>query len=381
MSQNSFEVHSEIRAWSNTLLDVSATAKPVLMEQSNSTIVFEKKYFMKALRQVVAGIQPETEMCLELANRHFPYSIPIRGGLELVSTEQPACLAVLSPRVEHQANGWIWFSERIGKLKIQWNASGVQLLIDASKLLGRRTRQLHQCLELPTDHPEFQPVRFVETDYRMLLARINSRYQIVIRKLARCKGRITACSTQVSQLLDAFPRWKGRAVPCLAIVRSMSHRIHGDYHLGQVLRTESDWLITDFEGEPLRSLAERRAMDLPWRDVAGMLRSFSYLAASLMPDVAQDQKAWMTLFHDLRRAFLEGYLQQGSSSLDATTGYLLQLYELEKALYEIEYELVSRPDWLHIPVGHAVELLSDLLKSDAGVGASNVSAGESDAGH
>jgi maltokinase len=132
-------------------------------------------------------------------------------------------------------------------------------------------------------------------------------------------------------------------------------RVHGDFHLGQTLRTPSGWKIIDFEGEPAKTLAERLAPDSVWRDIAGMLRSFEYAGASVPPstdDGGPDAAQWVA---DCRSAFLAGYAGGELSPADAAT---LRAYELDKAIYEVVYEVRNRPDWVHIPLG-AVAALAD----------------------
>lgn len=374
-------LHRNIHTWRSAPLDATHTAQPVLHEQTNTTIVFENAYFLKALRQVVPGRHPEHEMCMELTQRNFPNSIPLLAGLELVTDTNRACIALLSPLIKQQDSGWNWFHNRLDELGKQWNQTGSQQLIDASWLLGKRTCELHQCLAQPSGDPDFQPVPFCASDYRRLLRRISKRYAEVVALLARRNIKVGPQPEHVMLFKKAKPPWNQLEATWIPANNMMMHRIHGDYHLGQVLRTEHDWLIIDFEGEPLRSLEDRRARDLPWRDVAGMLRSFHYLAATTSVHFNDDHVRWDALHRQIRSAFLDGYIQNGQISVNAATKQLLHLYELEKSLYEIEYELVSRPDWLHIPLRHAVELLYGLTTSGPEPGASKLNPGESVAGH
>ncbi len=155
-----------------------------------------------------------------------------------------------------------------------------------------------------------------------------------------------------------------------ALAGTQKIRVHGDLHLGQVLAHENDWYILDFEGEPERSLAARRAKRSPLKDVAGMLRSFDYAAATAVREVASRAglapetlsvvaREWRTAS---ARAFLDGYLEAGEAVPGVPTGHaarerLLNLFMLEKALYEVYYEAANRPDWLPIALAGALELL------------------------
>jgi maltokinase len=127
-------------------------------------------------------------------------------------------------------------------------------------------------------------------------------------------------------------------------------RVHGDFHLGQTLHTPSGWKIIDFEGEPAKTMAERRAPDSVWRDVAGMLRSFDYAAASVP---GRQSATWAT---QCRTAFLNGYVDK---KLDGTQASVLRAYEADKAIYEVVYEMRNRPDWIDIPLRAVAELAAD----------------------
>jgi maltokinase len=129
-----------------------------------------------------------------------------------------------------------------------------------------------------------------------------------------------------------------------------TQRVHGDFHLGQTLHTPTGWKIIDFEGEPAKSMAERRSPDAVWRDVAGMLRSFDYAAASVP---GPHSKTWAA---ECRAAFLRGYV---GTELRATEAKMLRAYEADKAIYEVVYEMRNRPDWVGIPLGAVAELAAD----------------------
>jgi len=216
-------------------------------------------------------------------------------------------------------------------------------LMESVQLLGQRTAELHRCLAQPSNNPNFAPEPFGQREYDALCARIVERYNILWNLTKMRKG---------SPIRELFKRKDTLlAITQLPFIPIMLNRqrIHGDYHLGQVLRTENDWLIIDFEGEPMRPLHERRAKDLCLRDLAGMIRSFAYLAG------VSDS----TFPNQLQEVFMKGYVNAEPSFFNPSSYQLLLLYVLEKTLYEIEYELASQrgPEWLLIPLSGAVILL------------------------
>jgi len=350
-----------LTAWKQAALRTDLAAKPLLKEQSNTAVTLGESYFLKAIRSLTAGIQPEEEMGRELTARSFPHTIPLLGGLILSTVPNSISLAVLSKFVPSLGSGWEWLLASISKKGMEEPChtptvlrrsvppdqdrvpSNGNALIESAHLLGQRTAELHHCLAQPSNDPAFAPEPFGQEDYDTLCSRIIERYEILWSLTKHHKGSpIRALFNREDTLLEITQQ------PFIPTTLQR-HRIHGDYHLGQVLRTENDWLIIDFEGEPLRPLNERRAKDLCLRDVAGMINSFGYLGG--VADSSFPCK--------LSQAFLEGYVKTEPSISNASSNQLLLLYVLEKTLYEIEYELVTKrgPDWLLIPFSGVVILL------------------------
>lgn len=351
--------HEALVSWSSGTIDPGIDAQLLHREQSNTAIRFGDRYFLKALRFIGSGTQPDEEMGKELADRGFAHSIPCMAGMS-VKNKEPINLALLFPYQANLGNGWDWYQEAIARLvslSAEQRQEEENQLLASSKLLGKRTKELHTCLSQPSADAAFAPEVFNANGYHQLVSRITGLYQGVCRKLKQGAGRIASLKPMVSQLASMRSVVNGLGAVATSSSDGLQHRVHGDYHLGQVLRTEDDWLIIDFEGQPLQTLLERRRKDLPWRDVAGMLRSFAYLAAMFKPQ-SVDQALWKSrFFRQLRVAFVAGYHAAGQSGPDQVTLHFLKLYELEKALYEIEYELAARPTWLGIPLCGAVELL------------------------
>lgn len=347
-----------LTAWHRGTLRTDLQAKSVLMEQSNTAVTLGETYFLKAIRSLVPGIQPEEEMGRELTKRSFPRTIALVAGLSFETQPESNSMAVLSQFVSSHGSGWEWLLTSIKNglgnlyhtpLVLQQGVPQDQenipinsaFLLESAFLLGQRTAELHRCLAQPTVDPAFTPEPFGQKDYDALCSRIINRYQVLRNRNKHLNASpLSELFKHEDTLLDITSR---HFIPTTL----QRHRIHGDYHLGQILRTENDWLIIDFEGEPLRPLIERRAKDLCLRDVAGMIRSFDYLAA-----VSKS-----TFPIELMKAFKAGYVKTEQVLSHPSSQHLLLLYELEKALYEIEYELGTRPKWIHIPLSGTIQLL------------------------
>jgi maltose alpha-D-glucosyltransferase/alpha-amylase len=242
--------------------------------------------------------------------------------------------------------------------------------LEVAALLGRRTGELHVALASEATNPDFAPEPFEETAVRQLhesmRATVSRAFGLLRQRQSTLPTGVQATANRVAGLesslltrLDALPqrRWTSQRI-----------RVHGDYHLGQVLWTGSDFVIIDFEGEPDRPIAERRVKQSPLKDVAGMLRSFHYASQAglmgLIPGVTDQAalKPWLQSWYvHTAAAFLRGYRQTVASAAlvpDDPQEFadLLDLFVLEKLVYELAYELNSRPDWTQIPLAGLAEL-------------------------
>ncbi len=370
-------------------------------EQSNTSILYDAKLIMKLFRRLQPGENPDTEIGRFLTETaHFPRIAPFLGEITLHPKDgEPTTLAMLQGLVENEGDGWQWtldellrYYESVATLPaprnlgthpsfISENASSkparehAALYLDAAALLGRRTAEMHLALATPTHNPAFTAECFTTADLVAEADRIDAQLSLTLDALKRGMSHLIETTADnaaflLSRRIELFARARAiaSATPADAGQRI---RIHGDYHLGQVLRSRSDYVILDFEGEPARSLAARRAKQSPLKDVAGMLRSFSYAAyaalntfAQRRPDDAKNLEPWATLWQNAVSAeFLRTYqltINQTNPNLiplPAQSQLLLNAYLLEKSLYELLYELDNRPTWVLIPLTGILALL------------------------
>ncbi len=307
------------------------------VEQSNTSVVIAEKVILKVIRKLEAGINPEYEMGRFLATKTSFRATPTLLGA--LNSEGPAgaTLAVVHRFVPNAIDGWRYSLDHFRR--------GFQLtegFLGEMRGLGQRLGELHRALASSTDEPAFVPEPIQTEDLQRWSASMVGELGVTLNDAARqfpeLESRREGLIEQAKRLASVSP--SGQKI-----------RIHGDLHLGQVLRAEGDWLIIDFEGEPGRSFSLRREKYSPLRDVAGMLRSFDYAEAT----VQLEGQAAGERVAPARQAFLEGYriATRGASFLpqdDATFYVMLDALELEKMLYEVRYELQNRPDWVRIPV-------------------------------
>jgi trehalose synthase-fused probable maltokinase len=318
--------------------------RPVGVEQSNSSIVFGDSLILKAFRRVEPGVNPELELLRFLSERGFPNIAALAGWYEFEGRFIDATLGILQEYVVGARDGW--------ELALEELASDPDGLLSRLHTLGQVTGELHTALGSDNSNPDFAPDEPSQEALSLLTADVDEQIERIFLDLPET---------------DAIAPIAGRGQDVREKLQALSHigaggrviRTHGDYHLGQTMLSDRGWVILDFEGEPARPLAERRLKRSPLRDVAGMLRSFSYAAAGArllrgtdVPDEWED---------GARDVFLEGYFDRVEPSLlppgEAPTNQLLAVFELEKAVYELRYELNNRPDWVSIPVAGIVRLL------------------------
>ena len=346
---------------------------------SNTVVVMGERLILKGYRRLRAGASPELEMGLFLTEVvKYPNCAPLAGVLDYVGKDgETRLLAMLQAYVANQGDGWTYALEYLRRhLEEHRTAPSSDTLPDnvhdgfllMVRTLATRTAELHGALATLTGDPAFdpQPLTPADVDAYRQRAAAEARAALGLLKLnieqvpAADRDKANEVLAQQDALLarldaSAAGEPQGRKI-----------RIHGDYHLGQVLVTRNDFVIVDFEGEPGNSLEQRRAKQSPLRDVAGMLRSFSYVEHSALRSGAHDEmevarlsplaQRWAA---DVRAAFLSAYdttARRWSLYSGLQPGHgLLGLFELEKVLYELRYELGNRPTWAGIPLQGILE--------------------------
>jgi trehalose synthase-fused probable maltokinase len=348
---------------------------PLGAEQSNTSIRFGDRAILKLFRRTSPGINPDLELGAYLTDVvGYPHVAPTLGSLEYrPAAGPPLAVGVLSGFVANQGDAWRLALRSVGN-HLAPHPGGSAPPRDAggfageAALLGRRTAELHLALAARPDLPAFAPEPFTVGWQAAQVEALRAQAARVLPLLEqRLGGMAEVARAPAAEVLarraDLLRRTAWLLDRSLAASRI---RIHGDYHLGQVLWTGSDFVLIDFEGEPARPLDERRDKGSALRDVAGMLRSFHYAAhaGGGAGAAGADRQVRMELWHrQATSAFLEAYLGAAGGAPFLPPGEeerrgLLELHLLEKALYELGYELNSRPDWVWLPLTGLAELLA-----------------------
>jgi trehalose synthase-fused probable maltokinase len=345
---------------SGVALSAGADTRVMKGEQSNTSIVFGDQAILKLFRRLEPGINPDVEIGHFLTTRaHFPHTPGLLGtiGMRWAGGE-PAVAGMLQRYLPGSRDAWEFVLER---LAAHLRGVGDDMRGDAAEL-GRVTRELHEALASVSDDENFAPAPAGRRDVQEWADAASRSVEDALQLLeARLASLPDATRVQGARVLDGRKRLLDRIDQARGEVgddAGLRIRHHGDYHLGQVLRRrEGGFVIIDFEGEPSRSLQVRRGKNSPLRDVAGMLRSFSYAAAVGGVEAGADAAAANAAVweHGMRSAFLTAYLTAGGSALLLPGGAggaeaLISLFELEKVSYELGYELNNRPDWVWIPL-------------------------------
>jgi trehalose synthase-fused probable maltokinase len=315
-------------------------------EQSNTSVVLDERLVLKLYRRLEAGVNPELELLRFLTEHDFPSIASLEGWAAHVGQPLDATLAILQHYVPVRRDGWTFALEDL--------AAGGNGFVPLVRRLGEVTGRMHTVLASEPSDPAFSPEEPSVEALALIVARIDEEIEQVFASLPDL-AELEPLEGRADQLRDRL-REMGQSGPLGRLIRH-----HGDYHLGQVLWTEADdWVVLDFEGEPARPLRERRHKRSPLRDVAGMLRSFSYAAsASALEHGIEPPTGWEGR---ARSEFLAGYLAEADPTIIPDGSVLdrrLRLFELEKALYELHYELGHRPDWVRVPVAGILQLLDE----------------------
>jgi len=317
-------------------------------EQSNSSLIFGEAAILKLFRRLEPGRNPDVEIHDALRTRNNPHVAPLLGFVTLqgdraAGSAEESTVAMLQTFLPAASDGWSLATASIRDLLAEGDLHPDEVGGDfagESYRLGEATATVHADLAVVLPTAVFSPA-----ELGGVVAGMNARLQTALRvvpDLAPHADGLRQRFAELAALSEPLP----------------VQRVHGDYHLGQVLRTYHGWTILDFEGEPAKPLAARRAMDSPLRDIAGMLRSFEYAAKRLLVDGHSDPqldyraKEWAARN---RQAFSDGYAHAGGSD-PKDHPVLLHAFEADKAVYEAVYEARNRPNWLPIPLASLARL-------------------------
>ena len=349
-----------------------------LAESSNTALRIGERLFLKVYRRIQTGVNPELDIGRFLTEvAHFANIVPLAGAVEyLASDGSVATLALLQAFVANQGDGWTYtlnylarfLEERRTRAPLHAEAHGAYLAL--AHTLGERTADLHRALATPTADPLFAPEPIRAHDLKSWRDRVRGELESTLALVARAEELPESVRAGAADLAAARETLLRRIDAALtAPSRGMKIRHHGDLHLGQVLLQRNDFIFVDFEGEPARPLAERREKGSPLRDVAGMLCSFTYarhaalrrITEELNEDAVRGEPLLLAWEREARAAFLAAYDARAREahlyeSL-AEVAPLLALFELQRSLYELRYELANRPDWASIPLAALRELL------------------------
>jgi maltose alpha-D-glucosyltransferase/alpha-amylase len=357
-------------------------------EQSNSTLIVAETIVLKVVRKVLAGIHPEAEMTGYLTERGFGNIAPLLG--EVVRRDRDGMahtVALAQGFVHNQGDGWAWTLEYLDRAGGEALQNDDEQTTDAlsgympfAAAVGRRLAEMHAVLASDTELEDFRPEEATPDILRGWATGVEEQIDLALEAIGRVREFPTELAGSQAEYLTR------NAARIRTLVHSLAQsaegaawqtRVHGDFHLGQVLVTSGDATLIDFEGEPAKTMAQRRAKSCPMRDVAGLLRSFDYAAATGAGSraaeseaAAQRRQQFVQEFRiSASRAFLEAYRAVLETAPRAwvtpqTQQKLLDLFLLEKAAYEIRYEIANRPTWVGIPLGGMARIAQRLLAAE-----------------
>jgi maltokinase len=318
-------------------IDTGLDSLVLTTEQSNTSMIFGEEAILKVFRRPHPGPNPDLEIPRALHRAGSAHVAPPLGWMQTTLDDMPTVLAILSTYLRAATDGWLLAATSVRDLYADDVTSAAEAGGDfaaEAHRLGEATAEVHRALA-----EAFGTAELPASAYRDLAAQMKDRLNAVV-------AAVPELARHAGLLADAFTEMAGIDEP-LAV-----QRIHGDYHLGQVIRTQAGWVLLDFEGEPVVPLAQRRARAPALRDVAGMLRSLDYAARHQLPGHADQERAHAAARDWVSRnqvAFCTGYAQAGGTD-PGKHAVLLRALTLDKAVYEVMYEASHRPSWLSIPL-------------------------------
>ena len=357
------------------------SVRPPSTQGSNTAVVLGEQLFLKGYRHLQTGIHPEFEIGRFLTEvAQFGNTAPVLGVVEYQGSDgHTMTLALLQGYIENQGDCWSYTLdylsrfleeshiavEPIAAVKATAEAHSAYLIL--IRTLGQRTGELHNALGKVTGDSAFDPEPITDTNLADWLFHVQAEAVTTLDMLEqRVAGLVGTVQETAHTLLMQRNGLTKRLNACISgQINAVKTRYHGDFHLGQILLTQNDFVFTDFEGEPARPFAERRHKHSPLRDVAGMLRSFNYAAHTALLHASAERPTDLAKFQclvlgweaEVGHVFLTAYDKTVLTSEDAPQRGLLDLFLLEKALYEVRYELENRPNWVGIPLLGILSLL------------------------
>jgi maltose alpha-D-glucosyltransferase/alpha-amylase len=356
-------------------------------EQSNSSLTVGDVVMLKIHRRILPGIHPEAEMGRYLTAQGFSHAPPLLGDVARIAPDGASfTLAVALGFVRNQGDAWSWILDQLQRaLHVLVPAepasdTKADLLADCEAVIaaiGRRLGEMHAVLARETSEPAFAPRTAGAADAAQWGRNVEKRIAAGFDAIARTR---TFERDQDRERASALLSLRGDIVAAVhKLAKSgagtLMTRIHGDFHLGQVLVASGDAYIIDFEGEPGVSIAERRAKTSPLRDVAGLLRSIDYAGATIVErkdigavpvDDAQRDQLVAQFRQRASKAFLRCYREASSIGDGPAARALLDLFLIEKAAYELAYEAANRPTWIGVPLAGLSSLVTRVIEKDGG---------------
>jgi maltose alpha-D-glucosyltransferase/alpha-amylase len=356
-------------------------------EQSNSSLTVGDAAMLKIYRRILPGHHPEAEMNHYLTDHGFTHAPSLLGDVVRIAPDgTPSTLAVLLQFVRNEGDAWSWILDHLSRAidahapAVTTEESGADLFADCDAIvvaIGRRLGEMHAVLALDTNDPAFAPERASAADAVNWAKKAEERLQKAFETIALFKNWERPSDRERAQKL------LGERDDLIAAVHSFSKwgagtlktRIHGDFHLGQVLVASGDIYIIDFEGEPAISITERRAKASPLRDIAGLLRSIDYAAAAMIESKAvnavplsgEQRDRLLSNFRSRSSTiFINAYCDAIGALLSAAERSLLNLFLIEKAAYELNYETANRPSWIRVPLDGLLRLAGRLSENAFG---------------
>jgi maltokinase len=324
-----------------------ASTRVIGSEQSNTSVVFDEELILKVYRRLEAGINPELEVLRFLGERGFENMPALHGWYAYHGRPAESTLGILQEFVPDGLDGW--------ELALDELADAPDRFLDRLRRLGEVTGTMHTILASDQSDPNFAPEEPSPEALGLLNATVDEEIERAFLDLPHDLEAVEPIRARGEEVRERL-RQRTYTGAAGRIIRT-----HGDFHLGQTLWSNDDWVILDFEGEPARSLPQRRRKRSPLHDVAGMLRSFAYAATAV--DFLRGAEAPPGWEQRARGEFLGGYLETVDPSIvppgQEAFEKLLSVFELEKAVYELRYELNMRPDWVPIPVAGILRILEE----------------------